>query len=69
MVRYDIKCPVCGTINRGLDLEETDGWMECDKCGTLAQQRGIHSAVMISALHSREDYYKSQKADHQAAAG
>jgi len=26
----DVKCPICGTVNRSLDLDETDGWMECD---------------------------------------
>lgn len=28
----DVKCPVCGTLNRNLDLEETGGWMECTSC-------------------------------------
>ena len=32
MKQYDAKCPVCGTLNRGLYLEETDGWMECEHC-------------------------------------
>ena len=26
----DVKCPICGTVNRSLDLDETDGWMECE---------------------------------------
>ena len=37
MKRYDIKCPICGTVNRNLDLEETNGWMECEKCGRAVQ--------------------------------
>lgn len=32
MRQYDVKCPLCGTVNRGLYLEETDHWMECGKC-------------------------------------
>ena len=32
MKQYDITCPICGTVNRGLYLDETDGWMECEKC-------------------------------------
>lgn len=32
MKQYDVKCPICGTVNRGLYLEETEGWMECEKC-------------------------------------
>ena len=37
MMTYDVKCPVCGRINRNLYLEETDGWMECEKCSCTAQ--------------------------------
>ena len=33
----DVKCPVCGTMNMSLDLEETDGWMECESCGNVVQ--------------------------------
>ena len=24
--------PVCGTVNKELYLDETDGWMECEHC-------------------------------------
>ncbi len=34
MKQYDVTCPVCGTLNKGLFLEETDGWMECVHCHT-----------------------------------
>jgi len=37
MERYDVKCPICGTMNRDLYLEETDGWMECEHCGATTQ--------------------------------
>ncbi len=37
MKRYDIKCPVCGTLNKELFLEETNGFMVCEKCGTETQ--------------------------------
>jgi len=30
----DEKCPICGTVNAGLDIEETDGWFECERCGS-----------------------------------
>ena len=36
---YDAFCPVCGHRNNGLYLEETDGYLECENCGTIA--RGI----------------------------
>lgn len=32
MKQYDAKCPLCDTLNRGLYLDETDGWMECEHC-------------------------------------
>lgn len=34
MKTYDVRCPVCGSINYSLYLEETDGWMECERCGS-----------------------------------
>jgi len=34
---YDVACPVCGRVNRRLYLEETEGWMECESCGTSSQ--------------------------------
>lgn len=37
MKQYDLRCPVCGTMNKGLFLEETDGWMECDRCHAVTQ--------------------------------
>ena len=30
--QYDVKCPICGTVNKGLYLNETGGWMICEKC-------------------------------------
>ena len=37
MGNTDINCPICGEINRSLDLEETDGWMECSRCRNVVQ--------------------------------
>lgn len=34
MERKDVECPLCGYINRGVDLDETDGWVECEQCGS-----------------------------------
>lgn len=33
MNQYDVICPICKTTNKGLFLDETDGWMICEKCG------------------------------------
>ena len=32
MRSFDRVCPVCGQMNRGLYLDETDGFMECERC-------------------------------------
>ena len=37
MLAYDATCPHCGHRNIDMYLEETGGWMECEKCGTLHQ--------------------------------
>lgn len=37
MNTYDVVCPICGTVNYNLFLEETDGLMECENCGNLIQ--------------------------------
>jgi len=51
----DVKCPICGTVNRSLDLDETDGWMECEHC---------HNAVQILeyAKSRRVPVYQMRKA-------
>lgn len=37
MKTYDVNCPCCGHRNRALYLEETKGWMECERCGRAVQ--------------------------------
>ena len=33
----NVECPICGALNEKLDLDETDGWMECEKCHNAVQ--------------------------------
>ena len=33
---YQANCPFCGHVNRHLDLEETEGFFECEACGQVA---------------------------------
>ena len=47
MRAYDIKCPVCGTVNHSLCLQETDGWMECEKCKTESRVLTIRPLKVI----------------------
>ena len=37
MSAVNVVCPICGRLNESLDLEETDGWMECEECGNAVQ--------------------------------
>ena len=30
--RSNVRCPVCGQLNEGVDLDEAEGWVECYKC-------------------------------------
>ena len=58
MKSYELRCPICGTVNRGLYLEETDGWMECEKCGNVTQSMEHRQTVLIPLIlktQSRSD--------------
>ncbi|MDO4651040.1 MAG: hypothetical protein Q4B26_20575 [Eubacteriales bacterium] len=35
MSRFNCMCPVCGHMNKEVDLVETDGEMECEQCRVL----------------------------------
>ena len=37
MNSVDVKCPICDTLNKSLNLDETDGWMECENWGNAVQ--------------------------------
>ena len=37
MAGYIVTCPYYGKENKYLDLEETHGWMECDRCKEVCQ--------------------------------
>ncbi len=38
---YDVRCPICNTLNRRLYLEETQGWMECEHCQQVVKVLSI----------------------------
>ena len=50
MERYDVKCPICGTMNRDLYLEETDGWMECEKCHAITASMQFIKIKVVPVL-------------------
>ena len=62
MKTYDVECPVCGFLNRNLYLEETDGWMECGRCGSLSQHRKAVKMVKLPAYRKEEAEGRMAKA-------
>ena len=66
MKSYDLRCPICGAVNRGLYLEETDGWMECEKCGNVTQSMEHRQTVLIPLILKTQSRSDNNKADHLA---
>ena len=53
MRTYDVRCPICGTLNTRLNLEETEGSMECVSCGNVTQNPGFRKARRIPVLNRK----------------
>ena len=49
----DVRCPECGEINHGLYLDETEGWMECAKCGCTAHLLGAETDDLTDTAKCR----------------
>ncbi len=63
---YDVACPICGRVNRRLYLEETEGWMECESCGSSSQhfpfaKKLANQKIEMTKCISRFDHQKSRK--------
>ena len=52
MKTYDVVCPICGTINKDLYLEDTEGWMECQNCEHLVPAK---LALLMTKLPQHDD--------------
>lgn len=35
MRKENVRCPMCGTMNYNVDLDETSGWVECRLCKAI----------------------------------
>ena len=66
MKSYDLRCPICGAVNRGLYLEETDGWMECEKCGNVTQSMEHRQTVLIPLILKTQSRSDNSKVDRLA---
>ncbi len=67
MKSYELRCPICGTVNRGLYLEETDGWMECEKCGNVTQSMEHRQTVLIPLYLMKQSRCDNKQVDRLAA--
>lgn len=47
----NVKCPLCGSMNEGVDLVETEGWVECSCCKTDFMAP-CYTKRLITALNS-----------------
>jgi len=56
MKTYNITCPICGTVNHNLLLDETDGWMECEKCQSQTMQMSfpLNNLITIPLFTSEQ---------------
>lgn len=53
MKQYNVRCPLCGALNHGVYLDETEGHIECDQCGKVVQPQ-IISRIAATAVLIRE---------------
>ncbi|MDO4650008.1 MAG: translation initiation factor 2 [Eubacteriales bacterium] len=47
MSLYDAKCPICGCVNKDVDLRETEGWMECERCKEIVRFPQFQKSIKI----------------------
>ena len=50
MSKVNVICPVCGCVNKNVDLDETEGWAECCKCEAVFMASGYAQQFLLSKL-------------------
>lgn len=53
-----IECPICGHLNRNLDIADSKGWMECEHCGALGIIPEISEDIFETYKNSTIRYFK-----------
>ena len=70
MKQYDVIFPKCGTINRGLYLEETDGRMICEHCHAEVHEADYKENGILSFTNAKDQTYNGvMSASLSAATG
>lgn len=54
MIGTDVRCPVCGTVNKSLFLEETEGNYECECCGYCGMVEGYRRIIFRAGTLKRD---------------
>ncbi len=49
---YNEKCPICGTENKRLNLDETNGWFICEKCGNKVNTLKHYKTQKVANISS-----------------
>ncbi len=49
---YNEKCPICGTENKQLNLDETNGWFICEKCGNKVNTLKYYKTQKVANISS-----------------
>lgn len=57
----DVKCPICGTVNEKVYLEETDGWLICKKCHSETKACGFIPTAAIPEYDNIQDMLNEEK--------
>ena len=50
----DVRCPECGTVNKSLFLEETEGHYECERCGYCGTVEGCRRIIIRAGILQRD---------------
>ena len=68
MKQYDVKCPICGAVNKGLFLEETHGWMTCENCHQESLSYSFLTRRMVKVpILTLEQLSRLKKAEQSAS--
>ena len=51
-------CPICGTENKGLNLNETNGWFICEHCKSEINNLTYCKTVKVPLLKTVEEIKK-----------